>query len=158
MADFSGEVTLREVEDSDLPTLFEDQRDPEVVKMAAFPPREREAFMAHWGKIRADPINILRTILYNGQVAGSIVSWIQDDLREGGYGVGREFWGRGIATQALRLFLQLVEDRPLYGYTAEHNLGSMRVLEKCGFVKAGESKGVLNVAGELVAEVFYRLD
>ena len=93
--------------------------------------------MAHWAKIRADPINILRTILYNGQVAGSIVSWIQDDHREVGYGVGREFWGQGIATRALRLFLDIGKDRPLFAYTAEHNIGTKRVLEKCGFVKAG---------------------
>lgn len=158
MADDTAVVVLREVEDADLPFLFEQQRDPETVRMSAFPAREREAFMAHWAKIRANPTNILRAILLEGQVVGSIVSWIQDDHREVGYGVGREFWGRGIATRALRIFLELVKDRPLYGYTAEHNFGSMHVLEKCGFVKAGESKGVLNVGGELVAEVYYRLD
>ena len=173
------EVTLRAVIDSDLPILFEYQRDPETVRMSAFPARQREAFMAHWAKIRADPGVALRTVLLEGQVAGSIVSWEQDGWpaegwpgslqnaqtpgapqthREIGYGVGRQFWGRGIATRALAAFLQEVSVRPLFGYTAEHNLASMRVLQKCGFVRAGETKGVLNVGGELVTEVIYRLD
>jgi len=34
----------------------------------------------------------------------------------------------------------------------------MRVLEKGGFVRAGETNGELNVGGELVTEVFFRLD
>lgn len=65
---------------------------------------------------------------------------------------------RGIATRALAAFLQEVTERPLFGYTAEHNLTSMRVLQKFGFVRAGETKGVLIVGGELVTEVFHRLD
>jgi RimJ/RimL family protein N-acetyltransferase len=130
--------------------------------------------MAHWAKIRSNPKNVLRTILLDGQVAGSIVSWPAEGWpgslqnkqtpgapqthREVGYGVGPEFWGRGIATRALAAFLQEVTERPLFGYTAEHNIASMRVLEKCGFVRAGETKGVLNVGGELVTEVVFRLD
>jgi len=175
----SSQVTLREVQDNDLPILFEHQRDPQTVKMSAFPAREREAFMAHWAKIRANPGVVLRTILFDGQVAGSIVSWEQDGWpafgwpgslqnaqtpgvpqthREVGYGLGPEFWGRGIATRALAAFVQDLTQRPLFGYTAAHNLASMRVLEKCGFVRVGESQGVLNVGGELVTEVVYRLD
>ncbi len=153
-----SQVTFRAVQDADLPILFEHQRDPETVKMSAFPARERVVFTAHWAKIRANPDVVLRTIVVDGQMAGSIVSWEQDGHREVGYGVGPEFWGRGIATRALAAFLQEVTERPLFGYTAEHNVASMRVLEKCGFVRAGETKGVLNVGGELVTEVFYRLD
>ena len=169
-----GEVALREVLDGDLPILFEHQRHPETVRMSAFPAREREACMVHWAKIRANPGVVLRTILFDGQVAGSIVSWEQDGWpgslqnaqtpgvpqthREVGYGLGPEFWGRGIATRALAAFVQDLTQRPLFGYTAAHNLASMRVLEKCGFVRVGESQGVLNVGGELVTEVVYRLD
>jgi len=151
-------VTLRPVEDGDLPILYEHQRDPESVRMSAFPAREREPYMAHMAMIRANPSNMILTILFDGQVAGSMFSWEQDGHREVGYRVGREFWGRGIATRALAALLQEVTERPLFGYTAEHNIASMRVLQKCGFVRAGETKGVLNVGGELVTEVFFRLD
>jgi RimJ/RimL family protein N-acetyltransferase len=166
-------VSLRPMQDTDLPILFEHQRDPETVKMSAFPARDLDAFMAHWAKVRANPKLISRTILFEGQVAGSIGSWTTEDWpgslqtpqtpvpqthREVGYGIGREFWGRGIATQALAAFLQEVSERPIFGYTAEHNLASMRVLEKCGFVRSGQGEGVLNIDGKLVTEIIFRLD
>ena len=47
-------VTIRPVREDDLPILFEHQRDPEANAMAAFPARDREAFMEHWTKILSD--------------------------------------------------------------------------------------------------------
>lgn len=130
-------VELRAVRESDLPIFYEHQRDPEACRVAGFPSREREAFMAHWQRIMADDTNVLRTILYQGQVAGNIVSFILEGHREVGYWIGREYWGQGIVTQALAEFLRELDERPLYGYVHQHNLGSMRVLEKCGFRRAG---------------------
>ncbi len=131
-------VLLRDVIASDLPILFEQQFDPVANQMAAFPARDREAFMAHWAKIMADENNILKTILYGDQVAGNIVSWEHDGEREVGYWLGREFWSKGIATQALAAFLEIVSARPLYAHVVKHNLASIRVLEKCGFTITGE--------------------
>ena len=127
--------------ESDLPIFFEQQLDPVANQMAAFPARDREAFMAHWTRILAAESNILKTILFDGQVAGNIVSWEHPDEgseREVGYWLGREFWGKGIATRALAAFLEHVTTRPLYAHVARHNLASIRVLEKCGFTIAGE--------------------
>lgn len=126
-------ILLRDVIESDLPILFEQQLDPDATEMAAFPSRNRDAFMAHWAKIMADKSNILKTILFDGQVAGNIVSWEGSGEQEVGYWIGKEYWGRGIATQALLLFLGLVKVRPLYAHVVKHNIGSRRVLEKCGF-------------------------
>jgi RimJ/RimL family protein N-acetyltransferase len=126
-------VWLRNVEDSDLDVFFEHQRDPEAVRVAEFPARERAPFLAHWARIRAGDTAILRTIVADGCVAGNIVSWDQDGRRLVGYWIGREHWGRGIATRALSLFLREVPARPLYADVAVHNVGSIRVLEKCGF-------------------------
>jgi len=131
-------ILLRDVLASDLPIFFEQQLDPVANQMAAFPARDHEAFMAHWAKIMADESNILQTILSGDQVAGNIVSWEHDGEREVGYWLGREFWGKGIATRALTLFLAQVTLRPLYAYVARHNLASIRVLEKCGFEKVDE--------------------
>jgi RimJ/RimL family protein N-acetyltransferase len=126
-------VLLRDVIESDLPIFFKQQLDPVANQMAAFPARDRDAFMSHWARIMADESNVLKTILYGDQVAGNIVSWEHSGEREVGYWLGREFWGQGIATRALALFLQQVTSRPLYAYVAKHNLASIRVLEKCGF-------------------------
>lgn len=126
-------ILLRDVIAADLPIFFEYQRDPVAVHMAAFPARDEAIFMAHWAKILADETNLLKTIVCDGQVAGNIVSWDQPDAREVGYWLGREFWGKGIATRALALFLEHDTTRPLYAYVVKHNLASRRVLEKCGF-------------------------
>jgi RimJ/RimL family protein N-acetyltransferase len=127
------EILLRDVIGSDLPIFFEHQREPEANQMAAFPSRDRDSFMAHWSKIRKDKSNILKTILYNGQVAGNMLSFVMEGKREVGYWIGREYWGRGLATEALKMFLEVEKTRPLYGVVAKHNIGSRRVLEKSGF-------------------------
>jgi RimJ/RimL family protein N-acetyltransferase len=129
----SAAVTLREVRDEDLPTFFVHQSDPESNRMASFPARDQQAFDAHWAKIRADASIVLRTILVDGTVAGNLVSFEQGGAREVGYWIGREFWGRGVATRALALFLEIVTTRPLHAVLAPHNVASRRVLEKCGF-------------------------
>ena len=134
----SATILLRDVSIDDLPIFFEYQRDPVAVQMAAFPARDRDTFMAHWAKIMADDSNILKTILDGDQVAGNIVSWEHDGEREVGYWLGRAFWGKGLATQALSLFLDQVTTRPLVAYVVKHNLASIRVLEKCGFEKLAE--------------------
>ena len=141
-------VILREVIDSDLPVFFEQQLDPEAIRMAAFPPRDRQAFMAHWAKIRAQSTVMLRTILFEGRVAGNIVCFPQGGEREVGYWIGREYWGQGIASRALAEFLKQVTARPLLAHVAKHNLASRRVLEKCGFILFGESRVPDAAAGE----------
>jgi RimJ/RimL family protein N-acetyltransferase len=128
-----GEVRLRAVTENDLPIFFEHQRDPVAYRMADFPPRERDAFMTHWGSILRDASCIERTIELDGDVAGNIVLFRFEGRREVGYWIGREFWGRGVATRALSAFLHEVEERPIYAGVAETNVASIRVLDKCGF-------------------------
>lgn len=145
------EVQLRNVEDRDLEVFFDHQADPQAVEMAAFPARDKEQFAAHWAKVRADDANVLRTIVADGLVAGNIGSWQQDGQQFLGYWVGREFWGRGVGTQALALLVDEVSIRPLYAHVAVHNVGSIRVLEKCGF--SLERVESVEVAGKDVAEL-----
>jgi RimJ/RimL family protein N-acetyltransferase len=137
----TNDVRLRAVEDGDLPIFFEQQLDPQATRMAAFPSRPRDAFMAHWAKIRTESNGaIIRTIVFQGQVAGNIGSWEQADERNVGYWLGREYWGKGIASAALILFLGEVKMRPLHAHVVKHNVASIRVLQKCGFVISGEDK------------------
>ena len=152
-------ITLRPVTPFDLPVFYEQQADPTATEMAAFPARAREPFMAHWARIMADESVVLRTILYDGRVAGNVVSFLQAGLREVGYWIGHEFWGRGIATRALQLFLAELKDRPLYAHVAKHNAASRRVLEKCGFRLLREDAGFATEPGSLpVPEYVFVLD
>jgi RimJ/RimL family protein N-acetyltransferase len=127
-------VELREVVDADVPILFAFQADPEASAMAAFPSRDERAFREHNAKTRADPANLLRTIVVDGHVVGSIGSWTADGERDVGYWIGKEHWGKGYATAALRALLAIDPVRPLWAHVVEHNIGSQRVVERCGFV------------------------
>ena len=153
----ANDVQLRDVIESDLPIFFEQQLDPDAIEMADFPSRDREAFMAHWARIMADDSVILKTILFDGQVAGNIVSFVKSGEREVGYWIGKEYWSKGIATNALAAFLDHVKTRPLYAHVAKHNIGSRRVLEKCGFTVVGEDKGFLNKREDEMEEFILRL-
>lgn len=134
----SDDVTIRETQESDWPILFEYQRDPASSAMAGVPAREWDAYIAHKRKVRADEANLTWTILYDGQIAGDVLSFPHDGRREVGYRIGQQYWGKGIATRALALLLDVERRRPLYGYVLSSNAGSRRVLEKCGFTVIGE--------------------
>ena len=131
-------VHLRAVEPSDLPIFFEHQRDPVALVMAGMPGREREPFDEHWARILADDSGLIRTVVVDGEVAGNVLSFDRDGRREVGYWLGRNHWGRGVATAALVEFLGEEEARPLYAGVVPANGGSLRVLEKCGFAVCGE--------------------
>ena len=128
-----ADIILRDVIQDDLPILFEHQRDPVSNEMAAFPARDEAAFYAHWGKVMVNENNIFKIILLNGVVTGIILSFEMEGQREVGYWLGREFWGKGIASD--------VVTRPLYAHVAKHNIGSQRVLQKSSFKIVSEYKG-----------------
>jgi RimJ/RimL family protein N-acetyltransferase len=148
----TADLFLRPVEAGDLDTFFEHQRDPEANRMAAFPARERPAFDAHWQRILADDAVTVRTIVWNSEIAGNVLSWPRNDERLVGYWLGRDYWGRGIATRALAAFLDELTARPLRAHVATSNLGSIRVLEKCGFALSGSGE-----TADSVEELVYEL-
>jgi RimJ/RimL family protein N-acetyltransferase len=132
---------LRDVTQDDLPILFEHQRDAEANRMAAFPARDRDAFMTHWRTTVLGNANVQKkTIVVDGEVAGNIVSWEQDGRRLVGYWIGRAYWGRGVATLALaELLAHYEKTRPVHAFVALRNIGSIKVLEKCGFRQLGHA-------------------
>jgi RimJ/RimL family protein N-acetyltransferase len=156
-------VTLRPVRDADLTTLFEQQRDEEANRMAAFgaaDPHDRAAFDARWKRILADPSVVVRAIEADDGLAGSILRWRDESLEapEVSYWLGREFWDKGVASEALRLFIDLLPDRRLYGRVASTNPGSLRVLDRCGFSVVRVERDVEGTAGQRIEELVLLLE
>jgi len=74
-------------------------------------------------------------------VIGSFYPGENRDVAEIGYWLGEEFWGRGFATEAVKLFTEFLRKeknvKSFVAHVFENNFGSIRVLEKNGFISAG---------------------
>ncbi|MDO7886261.1 GNAT family N-acetyltransferase [Hymenobacter cheonanensis] len=156
----TSQVTLRQTEKADLDFFFQFQLDKEANHLAAFTPKDhtdKAAYVEKFAKFLHDPTITMRTILVDEIIAGSIAKFEQEGDAEITYWIDRNFWGRGVATAALKKFLLIEEARPIFGRVAFDNLGSQRVLEKGGFVKVGTDKGFANARQAEIVEFIYQL-
>lgn len=153
-------VELRDIQESDLSILFEQQRNPDYVQMAAFTstnPDDWDAFHAHAMKVAADKNVVQKVIVVEGQIAGSIAKFQMFGKTQICYGIEKSYWGRGVSTEALKQFLSIVSERPLYAQAASDNFGSIRVLEKCGFNLIGKETGYANARKMEIEESIFEL-
>jgi RimJ/RimL family protein N-acetyltransferase len=154
-------IALRPLADADLDALFVWESDPRAVEMAAFTradPSDRSAFDAHYERIRSEPSNTLLAIEDDGEFVGTIGSYTMEGKREVTYWIAPARWGQGVASRALRAFLEIELARPLYGRVAEHNGASAKVLARAGFVEVGSDRGFAPGVGAEVGERIFRLD
>jgi RimJ/RimL family protein N-acetyltransferase len=152
-------LRLRPLQDGDLDHLFAFERDPAAVRMAAFTradPSDRQAFDAHYRRVRANPENTLYAIERDGLFVGQIASFTIDDSREISYWIDPARWGQGLASAALDVFLEIERTRPLHARVAEHNIASARVLTRAGFVKIGWEVSYADGVGHEVVEHIYQ--
>jgi len=140
---------LRDVQPSDVATLFAFECDPAWCAVAMVKPRSKATFEAVWEKIFQDRAGgvggvgvVQKVILADAgqgwEVCGSIGCRMLDGRCTVGYGLGRAHWGRGIASRAVTLLLAegWAPLRPLHATAAAANTASIRVLTKNGFVMA----------------------
>ncbi|MFE7900767.1 GNAT family N-acetyltransferase [Streptomyces sp. NPDC057424] len=138
MSQDDADVRLRDVVEDDLEFLLAYEHDPEAVRRSGLTPRPRDAFLRHWKtKVLGDDTVFVQAMTVDGEVAGSVVAWWDGDRRFLGYWLGRPYWGRGIGSRALALFLERERNRPLYADPAIGNTSSVRLLEKHGFQRTG---------------------
>ncbi|MGD9692834.1 MAG: GNAT family N-acetyltransferase [Phycisphaerales bacterium] len=130
-------VSVRDITSDDLPTLFRYQSDPESNQLAAVRPRDEQSFNRLWANAFHDPSITARAILADDTLVGHISCFPLDGQPAIGYWIDRDYWGKGIASRALAIFLDLIPTRPLHARAARHNVASLRVLQKCGFVITG---------------------
>jgi RimJ/RimL family protein N-acetyltransferase len=154
-------VGLRAITDADLDALFDQMRDPESVWMAAFTaddPDDRSAFDAHMARVRSSPGVTLRAITCDGQFAGTVSAFVNEGQTEVTYWIDRAAWGRGVASRALELLVDLVPARPLHARAASDNIGSLRVLQKAGFTIIGTENSFAPARHGIIEETILRKD
>jgi RimJ/RimL family protein N-acetyltransferase len=153
-------VTLRPTEETDLVYFFQFQRDKEANHLAAFTakdPDDEKAYFEKYTRLLQDPAILMQTILVDDTIVGSVSSFTLEGDREITYWINRKFWGRGVATTALKNFLAIEKTRPIFGRVAFDNIGSQKVLENCGFIRTGTDKGFANARGTEIEEYIYKL-
>ncbi|RKE82351.1 GNAT family N-acetyltransferase [Chryseobacterium sp. AG363] len=161
MKDIQHDIKLRPTVVEDLETLFQFQLDDEANYLAAFTSKDsmnKEAYISKFTKLLTDPTINNQTIIAGTVIVGSIAKFIMEDDVEITYWIDKNFWGKGIATTALKDFLTIETTRPIFGRVAFDNLGSQKVLEKCGFIKIGTDKGFANARQTEIEEFIYRHD
>lgn len=153
-------ITLIETEKDDLNAFFQFQLDKEANYLAAFTPKDpndKMAYLEKYTKHLSDPTINMRTIKVNGEIAGSIAKFVMEGEAEITYWIDKKFWGKGVATIALKKFLTIETTRPIFGRVAFDNFGSQKVLEKSGFKKVGTDKGFANARQTEIEEFIYKL-
>lgn len=104
--------------------------------------------------------------VYDGDIFVGCCSLIpqQDVYRlnaEIGYWIGEPYWGKGYATEVVKLLLNVAfEELNLsraYAHIFEFNKGSMRVLEKAGFHKEAIIKSSIIKEGKIFDEYLYSI-
>ena len=152
-------IALRPVADADLDALFEQMRDPGSVRMAAFTsqdPDDRAAFDAHMARVLSAPGITHRAVTCDSQLVGSIAAFVIDGETEVTYWIDRVARGRGIASRALELLLDLASARPLYARAASDNAASLRVLQKSGFQVIGTENSFAPGRSQSIEETILR--
>ncbi|MGN6211856.1 GNAT family N-acetyltransferase [Parafilimonas sp.] len=121
-------------------------------------PADKPAYLSKYTKLLDEPTVNNQTIVLDNIIVGSIAKFVMEGDAEITYWIDRKFWGHGIATKALKDFLDIEAARPIFGRVAFDNVGSQKVLEKCGFVKIGSDRGFANARQKEIEELIYKLD
>ncbi|HEX3080270.1 MAG TPA: GNAT family N-acetyltransferase [Puia sp.] len=155
-----SDIIFRKTIQSDLESFFVFQLDKDGIFLAAFTPKDptdKAAYISKYSKFLDDPTINMKTILVGNRIVGSIAKFEIEGNAEVTYWIDKDFWGQGIATSALKHLLNIEKKRPITGRTAFDNVGSQKVLEKCGFVKIGTDKGFANGRQAEIEEFIYKL-
>lgn len=101
---------------------------------------------------------------YEGAVVGGINIQFDFDNRLGemGYSIARNYWGRGLATEAAQAvidaaFATFAELNRIRAMADARNIGSQRVMEKVGMEREGVLRQNRLIRGEFVDDVWYGL-
>jgi ribosomal-protein-alanine N-acetyltransferase len=132
-------IELRNFELEDAATVAQLVGDEDVSKWTAsipFPYSEQDAI--DWIKsTSSDPSRNPFAVELDGRIVACVSYWPYEARGvEVGYWVGKDFWGKGICTKALKLLLESERfpvEADVFAKVMSRNIGSQRVLEKCGF-------------------------
>ncbi|WP_369174201.1 GNAT family N-acetyltransferase [Streptomyces sp. R28] len=155
------DISLRPLTEDDITVLFEIQLDEDAQRLAAFTDaetaRDANAFERKYRKILADDAIVNRIVEVRGEVVGSVATFPMEGDTELTYWIRKDWWGKGVATAAVAALLDEVKHRPIHARVVEDNTGSVRVLERNGFVRVGSEDSFAPGRRATVTELIFML-
>lgn len=154
-------ISLRKSIEPDLEVFYQNQADEEANFMAAFTsknPLDKDAYIKKWTRLMTVDSVHMQSILLDDVVVGCVVKFVMGGDSDITYALNKKHWGKGITSEAVKLFLDIERTRPLFGRVANDNHGSRKILEKSGFMKIGTNTDFANARGKEIEEYIYRLD
>lgn len=163
-------LLLRRLRMADAPDMYAYSRDPEVARYVLWDahqsPSETKAYIRYMmRKYRAgDPASWGIELKETGRIIGTIgYMWYEETHRstEVGYSLSRDYWNRGIMTEALRAVLRYsFSDLHMHRVEAQHeeeNPASGVVMQKAGMRYEGTLRGRLRNKGKYVNVRLYAI-
>ncbi len=154
-------ISLRKSIKSDLELFYQNQADEEANFMAAFTsknPFDKDAYIKKWTRLMTVNSVHMQSILLDGLLVGCVVKFVMGGDADITYALNKKHWGKGITSEAVKLFLDIETTRPLFGRVANDNNRSRKILEKAGFMKIGTNTDFANARGMEIEEYIYRID
>lgn len=157
-------LIIRQLRITDVSRIVGFLNDKEIVKYTERIPHPyaykdaREFVKKAQEEFGKDKYNYAIELKGEGLIGGIGVDKLFKKRGELGYWLGRPHWGKGIMTEAVKLLLrsQSKDFNLLLSRVSVENVGSQRVLEKCGFKKVGMiPKGNRNIFGEVTDAFHY---
>src|SRR5882762_4188786 len=111
-----SEIILRKTEIIDLESFYIFQLDNEANYLAAFTskdPADKTAYLQKYSKFLNDRTINMQTIIVDQIIAGSVAKFEMEGEAGITYWIDKKYWGKGVATMALKKFLTIENTRPI---------------------------------------------
>ncbi len=164
----NGIISLRPPENRDIPAMVQNANNPKIAGNLrdSFPYPYTESDAEFFIKMATSGTIVNRFVIEkNGIYVGNIGIHPQDDIyrktAEIGYFIGEDFWGQGIATEAVKLAVDYgfrqMELYRIFAGVFSYNKASSRVLEKAGFVFEGIARNAVVKNDKVYDELRYAI-
>ena len=165
----ANEVQLRELTEADIPLIAKLANNDKIWQNLTdrFPRnytiKDAKEFLE---TIKQNEQKNTFAITFNNEFCGVISLVPQQDIykksAELGYWIGEPFWGKGIVTKAIKIITKYgfenLDIVRIFAKTFDFNIGSMRVLEKNGYIRESiEKKGAYKNGKIIDVHVFVKL-
>ncbi len=163
-----GRCVLRPWKEGDEPSLIRHADNYEVWRRLRdrFPHPYTRADAEQWiASARQQDPQTSFAIEVHGEAAGGIGLELGNDIErrsaEIGYWLGETFWGKGIATDAVRAMtdygFEALDLTRVFAVPFASSSASIRVLEKCGYVREGVMRRSAIKEGVVIDQVLYAM-